>query len=41
MGVAEGEDISTLQGLLEVTKDIVDNDNGLLSVDGASDIYLR
>lgn len=38
MFVAEGEDVGTLDGLVKVAKDVIDNDNGLGSVGGASDI---
>lgn len=34
-----GKDIGALQGLVEVAEDVVDDDNGLGGVGGASDIF--
>lgn len=38
VSITEGEDISTLDSLVKVAKDVVDDDNGLGSIDGAGDI---
>lgn len=39
MSVAESENISSLKSLFKVAKDVVDYDNGLFRIDGASDIW--
>lgn len=39
VSVAKGKNIGALESLIEVAKDVVDHDNGLLGVYGASDIY--
>lgn len=38
MVVAEGKNVGTLDGLVKVAEDVIDDDNGLGSVGGASDI---
>lgn len=38
MSITEGENVSSLKSLIEVSKNVVDHDNGLLSVDGTSNI---
>lgn len=38
VGVAEGEDVGALQGLVKVSKDVVDDYDGLLGVERTGDV---
>lgn len=41
MGITEGKDICALNCLVKVTEDVVDDDNCLGGIDGASDVFER